>query len=136
MTSPTTGSVRYLLDTHAFLWIATDDAQLAPAVRAIFVDSKQECYLSVASVWEMAVKSSLGKLALATSLENLVRGGLERGLRVLDVTRDHAYLVERLPFHHRDPFDRLLVAQAMHEGMQLVSRDERIDAYAVTRIWS
>jgi PIN domain nuclease of toxin-antitoxin system len=128
--------VRYLLDTHAFLWLATDDPQLTPAARAIFVDTDQDCYLSAASVWEMSIKSSLGKLAIATSLEHLVRGGRERGLRLLDVTCDHAYVVERLPFHHRDPFDRLLVAQAMHEGMRLVSCDAQLDAYAVTRIWS
>lgn len=128
--------MRYLLDTHAFLWIATDDAQLAPAARAIFADNEQECYLSAASIWEMAIKASLGKLVLSTGLASLVRGGLQRGLRVLDVTRDHAFLVERLPFHHRDPFDRLLVAQAMHEGMHLVSRDAQLDAYALTRIWS
>jgi PIN domain nuclease of toxin-antitoxin system len=128
--------VRYLLDTHTFLWLATDDSQLTPAVRAVFIDSDQECFLSAASVWEMAIKSSLSKLVLATSLEHLVRGGLERGIRLLDVTCSHAYLVERLPFHHRDPFDRILVAQAMHEGMHVVSRDRQLDAYAVTRIWS
>ncbi|HEX7839533.1 MAG TPA: type II toxin-antitoxin system VapC family toxin [Kofleriaceae bacterium] len=128
--------MRYLFDTHAFLWLATDDPQLTPAARAIFIDTDQECFLSAASVWEMAIKSSLGKLVLATSLEQLVRGGLERGLRLLDVTCGQAYLVERLPFHHRDPFDRILIAQAMHEGMRLVSRDEQLDAYPVTRIWS
>ncbi|HEY0985691.1 MAG TPA: type II toxin-antitoxin system VapC family toxin [Kofleriaceae bacterium] len=128
--------MRYLLDTHAFLWLATDDAQLSPAVQAIFVDSHQECFLSAASVWEMAIKSSLGKLTIATNLAHLVRGGLERGLRLLDVSADHAYLIAQLPFHHRDPFDRLLVAQAIHEGMHLVSRDAQLDAYAVTRIWS
>ncbi|HEU4727183.1 MAG TPA: type II toxin-antitoxin system VapC family toxin [Kofleriaceae bacterium] len=127
--------MRYLIDTHVFLWLATDDPQLTPAARAIFVDAAQECFLSAASVWEMAIKSSLGKLVLSTSVEHLVRGGLERGLRLLDVTAGHAYLVERLPFHHRDPFDRILVAQAMHEGMQLVSRDGQLDAYAVTRTW-
>lgn len=128
--------MRYLLDTRTFLWLATDDPQLTPTARAIFVDSNQECFLSAASVWEMAIKSSLGKLTLVTSLERLVRGGQERGLRILEVTPDHAYRVERLPFHHRDPFDRLLVAQAMHEAMRLVSRDGRLDAYAVTRVWS
>ena len=136
MTLPSIDSVRYLLDTHVFIWLATDDPQLTPAVRTIFVDTDQECFLSAASVWEMAIKSSLGKLALATSLEHLVRGGVERGLRLLDVTCGHAYQVERLPFHHRDPFDRILIAQAMHEGLNLVSRDEQLDAYAVTRIWS
>lgn len=128
--------MRYLLDTHVFLWIANDDPQLTPAARAIFIDSEQECFLSAASIWEMAIKSSLGKLSIATSLERLVGGGIERGLRVLDVTSHHAYLVERLPLHHHDPFDRLLVAQAMHEGMHLVSRDTQLDAYAVARIWS
>ena len=136
MTSPAINSVRYLLDTHVFLWLATDDPQLTEATRAIFIDSDQECFLSAASVWEMAIKSSLGKLGLATSLSHLVRGGLERGLRLLDVTAHHAYLIEHLPFHHRDPFDRILVAQAQHEGMNLISRDEQFDAYAVTRIWS
>jgi PIN domain nuclease of toxin-antitoxin system len=128
--------VRYLLDTHAFLWLATEDPQLTPTARAIFIDNQQECFLSAASVWEMAIKSSLGKLALTTSLEHLVRGGLERGLRLLDVTSTHAYFVERMPFHHRDPFDRILVAQAMHEGMSIISRDGHLDAYAVPRIWS
>jgi PIN domain nuclease of toxin-antitoxin system len=128
--------MRYLLDTHVFLWLATDDPQLTPAARAIFVDNDQACFLSAASVWEMAIKSSLGKLVLATSLSQLVRGGLERGLRLLDVTASHAYLIEHLPFHHRDPFDRVLVAQAMHEGMQIISRDGQLDAYAVTRLWS
>ena len=128
--------MRYLLDTHAFLWLATDDPQLTATVRAIFIDSAQECFLSAASVWEMAIKSSLGKLVLATSLSQLVRGGLERGIRLLDVTATHAYLIEHVPFHHRDPFDRILVAQAQHEGMNLVSRDEQLDAYAVTRIWA
>jgi PIN domain nuclease of toxin-antitoxin system len=128
--------VRYLFDTHVFLWLASDDEQLTPAVRAIFVDSAEECFLSAASVWEMAIKSSLGKLTIATSLAHLVRGGLDRGLRLLDVTADHAYVIERLPFHHRDPFDRLLVAQTIHEGMHLVSRDAVLDAYPVTRIWS
>jgi PIN domain nuclease of toxin-antitoxin system len=136
MISQTTDSVRYLLDTHAFLWLATDDPQLAPAVRALFMDSDRACFLSAASVWEMAIKASLGKLIVTTSIEHLVRGGLENGLRLLDVTASHAYLVERLPFHHRDPFDRLLVIQAMHEGMHLVSRDAQLDAYPVTRIWS
>jgi PIN domain nuclease of toxin-antitoxin system len=128
--------MRYLLDTHAFLWLASDDPQLTPVARTLFIDRDHECFLSVASIWEMSIKSSLGKLTLATSVAYLVRGGLDRGVRLLDVTGEHAYAIEQLPFHHRDPFDRLLVAQAMHEGMHLVSRDRQLDAYAVTRVWS
>jgi PIN domain nuclease of toxin-antitoxin system len=127
--------VRYLLDTHVFLWLATDDARLTDVVRGIYEDIEQECFLSAASVWEMAIKASLGKLALATSLDQLVRGGLDRGMRLIDVRASHAYLVERLPYHHRDPFDRMLVAQASHEGMHIVSRDDRLDPYPVKRVW-
>jgi PIN domain nuclease of toxin-antitoxin system len=128
--------VRYLLDTHTFIWLATDDPQVTPTVRAIFLDPAHECFLSAASIWEMAIKSSLGKLALVGGLEHLVRGGVDRGVRLLDVSPRHAYHVERLPFHHRDPFDRMLVAQALHEGMHLISGDGHLDAYGVTRIWS
>jgi PIN domain nuclease of toxin-antitoxin system len=128
--------VRYLLDTHVFVWLADGDDRLSSRARAIFGDTEQECFLSAASVWEMAIKASLGKLTLTTSLEQLVQGGVERGVRLLDVACEHAYLVERLPFHHRDPFDRLLIAQAMHEGLQLVSADEALDPYPVTRIWT
>lgn len=127
--------MRYLLDTHAFLWLAIDDPQLSPRVRAMFADAGLEMFLSAASVWEMAIKASLGKLTLSTGLEQLVQGGRARGIRTLDVTPKHAWSVEHLPFHHRDPFDRLLVAQAIDEGLQILSRDDQLDAYAITRVW-
>ena len=127
---------RYLLDTHTFLWLASDDPRLAPRAREVFVDGGDACFLSVASIWEMAIKASLGKLSLDTSLEQLVRGGVARGIRLLDVTATHAYHVERLPFHHRDPFDRLLVAQAAHEGMHLITADAQFDAYQIRRVWA
>ena len=128
--------MRYLIDTHAFLWFAADDPQLSRRARAVFADPAQECFLSAASVWEMAIKASLGKLVLDTSLEQLVRGGVARGVRLLDVTAAHAYHVERLPFHHRDPFDRLLVAQAAHEGLHVITADAQFDAYPVKRVWA
>jgi len=128
-------TMRYLLDTHAFLWMADDDPRLDGNVRTLFADLENEIFLSAASVWEMATKSSLGKLMLGTTLERLVAGGVQRGIRLLEVVCEHAYLVEHLPFHHRDPFDRMLVAQASHAGLQLVSRDPKFDAYPVTRVW-
>jgi PIN domain nuclease of toxin-antitoxin system len=127
--------MRYLLDTHAFLWLAEDDPRLDANVRVLFSDANNEIFLSAASVWEMAIKASLGKLTLATPLARLVAGGVERGIQLLSVSCDHAYQVEQLPFHHRDPFDRLLVAQASHGGMQLVSRDPKLDAYPAIRVW-
>jgi PIN domain nuclease of toxin-antitoxin system len=127
--------VRYLLDTHAFLWLAEDDPRLDANVRALFSDLGNEVFLSAASVWEMAIKASLGKLTLATPLARLVAGGVERGIRLLAVSCDHAYQLQHLLFHHRDPFDRLLAVQASHEGMQLVSRDPKLDAYPAIRVW-
>lgn len=127
--------MRYLLDTHAFLWIAQDDPLLHANVRALFADVSNEIFLSAASVWEMAIKASLGKLKLSVPLSRLVAGGVERGIRVLAIVCEHTYLVEHLPFHHRDPFDRLLAAQASHEGLYLVSRDPKFDAYPATRVW-
>ena len=127
--------MRFLLDTHAFLWLAEDDPRLTPRVRSVFADAGHEFLLSAASVWEMAVKASLGKLVLSTRLETIVRGGIERGVRILEVTATHALAVEHLPFHHRDPFDRLLVAQAGGEGIPILSRDEQLDAYPIKRVW-
>lgn len=127
--------MRYLLDTHAFLWIAQDDPRLDTNVRELFVDTRNEIFLSAASIWEMAIKASLGKLTLATPLARLVESGVARGIRLLQISSDHVYQVEHLPFHQRDPFDRLLVMQASHEGMQLVSRDSKLDAYPAIRVW-
>jgi PIN domain nuclease of toxin-antitoxin system len=127
--------VRYLLDTHTFVWIAQDDPLLHGNVRALFVDVGNEIFLSVASVWEMAIKASLRKLTLTAPLARLVAGGVERGIRTLAISSEHAYQVEHLPFHHRDPFDRLLAAQASVEGMSLLSRDPKFDAYPATRVW-
>jgi PIN domain nuclease of toxin-antitoxin system len=115
--------------------MAADDPRLDANVLAVVADLDNELLLSTASVWEMAIKSSLGKLMLGTTLERLVAGGVERGIRLLEVACAHACLVEHLPFHHRDPFDRLLVAQATHDGLHIVSRDRSFDAYAVTRVW-
>jgi PIN domain nuclease of toxin-antitoxin system len=104
-------------------------------VRGLFADVAHDWFLSAASVWEMAIEASLGKLILSTTLERLVHGGTERGIRLLDITATHGFIVEHLPFHHRDPFDRMLIAQATHEGLALVSADPQLDAYAVARVW-
>ncbi len=127
---------RFLVDTHAFLWLAVDDPRLSPRARSLFADPSHEFLLSAASIWEMAIKASIGKLTLSISLDHLVRGGAERGIRTLDVTAAHAFAVQHLPFHHRDPFDRLLVAQASVSGLQLISGDDQLDAYAVNRVWA
>ena len=128
--------MKLLLDTHAFLWLNAGDASLTKRARRAIDDVRNERYLSIASVWEMAIKISLGKLSLELELGELVQGGaVENGIALLDVQAPHALGVVALPFHHRDPFDRLLVAQARHAECVLVSADVAFDAYGVQRIW-
>ncbi len=127
---------RFLLDTHAFIWLATGDQRVPKHMFEQLRAEDVELWLSVASIWEMAIKRSLGKLTSEESLEQLIEAQLDAmQLRVLDVRRAHALAVERLPLHHRDPFDRLLVAQADAEGLCIVSRDAALDAYGIDRFW-
>jgi PIN domain nuclease of toxin-antitoxin system len=113
--------VRLLLDSHTFLWWVKDDPALRRRARAAITDADNECFLSHASIWEMAIKASLGKLKLPSTVERFVVEHCEaNGFHLLAITLAHVTSVEGLPFHHRDPFDRLLVAQARHEVMTLV----------------
>jgi PIN domain nuclease of toxin-antitoxin system len=127
---------RLLLDTHAFLWWITDDARLSTRARTTIANRKAECFLSLASCWEMAIKVSLGKLTLAAPVEQFVPEQLSvNGFALLRIEFAHVARVERLPFHHRDPFDRLLVAQAIIEDMAIVSADPVFRRDGVKRIW-
>ena len=123
-----------LLDTQAFLWWVTDDARLSKrASRAI---AASPCLLSVASCWEMAIKASLGKLELPGQVSRFVQEQLEvNGFNLLPVSLEHAGGVAGLPFHHRDPFDRLLAAQARYDELDIVSSDPIFTKYGVKRIW-
>ena len=128
--------MRLLLDTHAFLWFAAGDPRLPPCARRRIEDTANDRFLSVASVWEMAIKLSLGKLALAVSLDTLIEeGAVNNVFSLLDFRREHAVAVTHLAFHHRDPFDRLLVAQAMTDKLGIVSNDAELEAYPIQRLW-
>ena len=126
-----------LLDTHAFLWAIDDDPRFSPKASSIYLDNSNHLFLSSASVWKMTIKSSLGKLTLPTTLAKFLDVQLPlNGISMLDINRAHAAGVESLPFHHRDPFDRLLIAQASYEGMKLLSANVALDRYAgLKRIW-
>ena len=128
--------MRLLLDTHAFLWFLAGDSRLRVASRRRIENKANDKFLSIASIWEMAIKVSLGKLEIDDPLGEIVeRGAGENGIALLGISKDHALRVGTLPWHHRDPFDRLLAAQAMHEGMGLLSGDSAFDAYGVRRVW-
>jgi PIN domain nuclease of toxin-antitoxin system len=119
--------VSVLLDTHVVLWWLTDDSTLTEEVKEL-IDTEAEAYVSAASVWEIAIKASLGKLAVPAELGDALA---ESGLRELPVRSTHAWEAGSLPWLHRDPFDRILVAQARCENLTLLSRDPRIQRYDV-----
>jgi PIN domain nuclease of toxin-antitoxin system len=124
--------VKLLLDTHAALWFLSADERLGEQARQHLLDDSNPVLISAAVAWEIAIKRSLGKLVVP---ENALRALLEAGARPLPVSIEHAEEVERLPLHHRDPFDRMLVAQARTEGAALVTRDSALQAYGVSLIW-
>lgn len=128
--------MRLLLDSHTFLWAITDSNELSAIAREALTDTDNDLFLSVASAWEMAIKASIGKLRLQIPLEDLLQSARhDLGLRILHVELSHALAVQNLAFHHRDPFDRLLLAQARVDGLSLLSRDAVFDLYEIPRIW-
>jgi PIN domain nuclease of toxin-antitoxin system len=128
--------MRLLLDTHAFLWWVEDDSRLSVDARACIADGTNECHVSVASAWEMAIKCSLGKLKLGRLVHDYFARHLPaNGFRLLPVEIREATDVECLAFYHRDPFDRLLIAQAQRHGLDLVFCDRMFDRYGIARIW-
>jgi PIN domain nuclease of toxin-antitoxin system len=128
--------MRLLLDTHAFLWWVADAPELSGKARKAIADEANTCFLSLASCWEMAIKSGLGKLKLSMALERFIPEQMAaNGFNLLNIDFRHVAKVEFLPSHHRDPFDRLLIAQAQTEKLTLVSADSALSDYGVKRIW-
>ena len=127
--------MKLLLDTHIFLWFIMGSPTLGARARDLIEDVANEKFLSVASLWEIAIKYSLGKLILSAPFDELIPQQLRlNGFELLNIKVDHVAIVATLPFHHRDPFDRLLIAQAVAEKMPILSVDAAFDAYAVNRL--
>jgi PIN domain nuclease of toxin-antitoxin system len=128
--------VRALLDTHTFLWWVTDDERLSRRARRVIAQGSNEIFFSAASAWEMSIKSTLGRIELPQDLERYIPDQLERNaFQALPVRIEHALRVAALPELHRDPFDRLLVAQAVVEGLAILSKDRRLAGYPARVIW-
>jgi PIN domain nuclease of toxin-antitoxin system len=124
--------VRLLADTHAALWLLGEDQRLSAHADELLTDPRNEVLLSAAVVWEVAIKRSLGKL---DAPDGFARQLVDGGAVALPIGIDHARAVRSLPWHHRDPFDRLLVAQATLEDAVLVSNDDRLSLYGVRVAW-
>lgn len=128
--------MRLLLDTHAFLWWIDDDPRLSKTSRDLIADGKNEVFLSVACAWELAIKASLGRIKLPGKLGPFLTQQIgENGFEVLTIQLAHALRVHELPHHHKDPFDRLLIATSQAEDMPILSRDEALADYEVEVIW-
>lgn len=128
--------MRLLLDTHAFLWAIAEQSRLSDRVRGWLEDGNNEAWVSIASIWEIAIKAGLGRLRLPSDLGGFLATQLVvSSFQVLPIALEHAVAVRDLPLHHRDPFDRLLIAQSRAEGLALVSRDARLKAYEVDVVW-
>lgn len=125
-----------LLDTHTFLWFSWGDKQLSPQARSLIENDEHTKYVSMASIWEMAIKLNLGKLKLARPFEDFLTERIDgNGFEVLPIERAHSLQLVSMPLHHRDPFDRMLVAQCLTEDAAILSIDAVFDAYGVRRMW-
>lgn len=128
--------MKILLDTQAFLWLIADSSELSKKAKKIFLDEGNEFFLSLVSIWEMAIKISINKLSIIQSLDKFIPNQMQENcINQLDIKFRHLIKVANLPFHHRDPFDRLLIAQGIEEGMPLLSSDSFFDQYSVERLW-
>ena len=128
--------MRLLLDTHTFVWFIEGNSSLSPRARLLIENKSNQLFLSVASLWEMAIKFSLGKLYLGQPFDTLVPQQLHANtIDLLGIEWDHIIKVAALPFHHRDPFDRMLIAQALTERLPIISIDATLDAYGIIRLW-
>ena len=128
--------MKVLLDTCAFLWLVTDDPKLSSLAKEIFLNTDNELLLSAVTGYEIAVKYSLGKLHLAEPPKEFIANRIQaNAFTELPVSMTHALALQNMPPHHKDPFDRLLVAQAMVNQIPLLSGDQQLSAYAIERLW-
>ena len=126
--------MRQLLDTHTFIWFVTGNSRISKKVRSQIENNDN--LISIASLWEIAIKSSIGRLDLELSIEQLVKEQIAaNGIEILNINTQHIAVVANLPLYHRDPFDRLIIAQAMVEQLPIVGVDKAFDSYSVRQLW-
>lgn len=124
-----------LLDTHSFIWFLNGDEQLPQNLKDSIADTSNKCFLSIASLWEIAIKSSLQKLELKGDFNRIASFLIDNDIEIVPITFGHLQRLTQLPFHHRDPFDRIIIAQALTDGLPIATRDEIFPDYGVNCIW-
>ena len=127
--------MKYLLDTHTAIWALTGDNKLSQTAKSVIDNSSNLIYVSIASAWEVAIKASIGKADFDSNAHSFFKGMQENGIEIIGVKASHVKLVEALPFIHKDPFDRILVATAKAESMIVLTADENIHKYDVDFEW-
>jgi PIN domain nuclease of toxin-antitoxin system len=128
--------MRYLVDAHSLIWALDDPSRFSSTAASALQDPASQLLLSAGTMWELSIKVALGKLALSQPFRPWLEKAIaDLGLSVLPITLDHVERQAALPFHHRDPFDRMLVAQSMIEKLSLVSADTILDQYGIHRVW-
>lgn len=127
--------MKYLIDTHTLIWFVENDSKLPPATSSIISNLQNSIFVSMASLWEISIKTSIGKLKLNQPVQSIFNCLPLQSIEVLPINQDHILEILSLSFHHRDPFDRLIIAQALAEGIPVVSSDQLFDRYGVDRIW-
>lgn len=123
--------MKYLIDTHILIWFLEGDKQLSTEISALIENSQNEVYISQASLWEMAIKIGIGKLRLSISLSELEQFLMGHQFQILPINFPHYEELQNLPFHHQDPFDRMIIAQAKVENLILITHDRRFQMYDV-----
>ena len=128
--------MRYILDTHTLLWIVDDNPKLGDEAKTIYLNDHNDNFASVASIWEMAIKISLNKLNIPGTLSEFVKDHIRGNkIDIINIELNHLYQLENLNYFHRDPFDRLIIAQAIAENIPVISSDKAFDDYPIQRIW-
>ncbi|MFM7904367.1 MAG: type II toxin-antitoxin system VapC family toxin [Microcystis sp.] len=128
--------MKILMDTHAFLWFIEGDTNLSDAARSLIENNQYQKRLSIASLWEMSIKASLNRLELKTTFPNLIQNYVyNNGFDILSINAEHLEQLKRLPFHHKDPFDRLIIAQSLTENIPIITKDELFKRYTENLLW-
>ena len=131
--------MKYLIDTHTFLWFNEGSNDLSNTAKQLIADKNNEIYISIASLWEISIKTALNKLTINGSYELIIEDVTENDMEILPINFAHTVIQNQLPFHHRDPFDRIIIAQAIAENINIIGKDAIFDAYladkSVKRLW-
>ena len=127
--------MQLLLDTHPFIWFINGDNQLPEKVKKIITNSDNECFLSIASIWEIAIKTSLGKLELKSDFDKITDFLVANSIETLPIKFNHLQTLLKLEYYHRDPFDRIIISQGIAENLIVLSKDASFDEYPMKLVW-